>query len=284
MHQNSHTSVRKIAFRKACNRVFRTQTSQQYRHGTLTPDYIRQSGLEPPLLPAHSTGTSQSPSPPTPLPERRPRGGTHSKPLRMLSWNAGHPGVQQWAEVKAWLHTGASDSCDVMALQETHWHETAEFTVEGWQCVSSAKKGAPRAPKGKAKPRQRRRPQQSAPQEDSAMTAEAQVDTSRAAGVMLLLSPAIDKKTIRWKEHLKGRLIQASFSWHGARVHVLVAYQHVWSSKEKCAPKQGRQVQISGLTGLGATCHPCQGHTAAGGRLQRAATCQPELGRSFQHS
>ena len=70
----------------------------------------------------------------------------------MLSWNAGHLGAQQWAEVKAWLHTGASDSCDLLALQETHWNETAEFTVEGWQCVSSTKKGAPRAPKGKPSP------------------------------------------------------------------------------------------------------------------------------------
>ena len=34
---------------------------------------------------------------------------------------------------------------------------------------------------------------------------------------------------------------------------------------EKCTPKQGRQVQISGLTGLGATCYPCQGHAAAWG-------------------
>ena len=171
-------------------------------------------------------------SPPTPLSERRPRGGTHSRPLRMLSWNAGHLGVQQWTEIKAWLHTGASDSCDLMALQETHWNETAEFTVEGWQCVSSAKKDAPRAPKGKAQPRQRRKPQQPAPQEDSAPTAEAQIDTSRADGVTLFLSPALDKKSIRWKEYLKGRLIQASFSWHGARVHVLVAYQHVWSSQK----------------------------------------------------
>ena len=217
--------------------------------------------------------------PPTPLSERRPRGGTHSRPLRMLSWNAGHLGVQQWAEVKAWLHTGASDSCDLL---ETHWNGTAEFTVEGWQCVSSAKKGAPRAPKGKAKPRQRRKPQQPAPQEETATTVEAQVDTSRADGVMLLLSPAIDKKTIRWKEHLKGRLIQASFSWHGARVHVLVAYQHVFS--EKCTPKQGGQGQITGLIGLGATRHPRQGHAVAGGRLQRPAACQPELGRPLQHS
>ena len=189
----------------------------------------------------------------------------------MLSWNAGHLGAQQWAEVKAWLHTGASDSCDLLALQETHWNETAELTVEGWQCVGSAKKGAPRAPKGKAKPRQRRRPQQPAPQEDTVTTADVQVDTSRADGVMLLLSPAIDKKTIRWKEHLKGRLVQASFSWHGARVHVLVAYQHVWSSQ-----KSVHQGQITGLmcTGLSATRHPCQGHAVVGRRLL-TPSCMP---------
>lgn len=116
---------------------------------------------------------TQSVSSPTAMPERRPRGGTHSKPLRLLSWNAGHVGVQQWAEVKAWLHTKASETCDILASQETHWNETAEFTVEGWQCVSSAKTGAPRAPKGKAKPRHRRRSQNPAPQEESAAASTA---------------------------------------------------------------------------------------------------------------
>ena len=47
---------------------------------------------------------------------------------------------------------------------------------------------------------------------------------------MLLLSLATEKKTIRWTP--QGRLIEASFSWHGVRVHVLVAYQHVWSSQK----------------------------------------------------
>ena len=164
----------------------------------------------------------------------------------MLSWDAGHLGTQQWAEIKAWLNTGASASCDLLALQETHWNETAEFTVEGWQCVSSAKKGAPRASKGKAKPRQRRRPQHPAPQEDTITTAEAKVDTGRADGVMLLLSPAIDKKTIRWKEHLKGRLIQASFSWHGARVHVLIAYPHVWSSQKSVHQNKEDRAKLLG--------------------------------------
>ena len=64
--------------------------------------------------------------------------------------------------------------------------------------------------------------------------------------VMLLLSPAIDKKTIRWKEHLKGRLIQASFSWHGARVHVLIAYQHVWSSQKSVHQNKDHLAKLLG--------------------------------------
>ena len=103
MHQNSHTSMRKKAFRRACKRVFRTQTSQGYRHGTFTPDYLRGSGLEPPLLPAHSAGhPSMTTSSPTPPPERRPRrgGGAQGKPLRLLSWNSGHLGLQQWLKLR----------------------------------------------------------------------------------------------------------------------------------------------------------------------------------------
>ena len=72
------------------------------------------------------------------------------------------------------------------------------------------------------------------------------MDTGSADGVMLLLSPAIDKKTIRWKEHLKGRLIQASFSWHGARVHVLIAYQHVWSSQKSVHQNKEDRAKLLG--------------------------------------
>ena len=72
------------------------------------------------------------------------------------------------------------------------------------------------------------------------------MDTGRADGVMLLLSPAIDKKTIRWKEHLKGRLIQASFSWHGARVHVLIAYPHVWSSQKSVHQNKEDRAKLLG--------------------------------------
>ena len=92
---------------------------------------------------------------------------------------------------------------------------------------------------------------------------------------MLLLSPAIDKKTIRWKEHLKGRLIQASLSWHGARVHVLVA---TYGLLRKVYTKTRR-------TGPNCWAHwPRRYALVAGGRLQRPAACQPELGRPLQHS
>ena len=64
--------------------------------------------------------------------------GRATQALCVLSWNAGHLGQQQWSEVKSWLSTEASQTCDVLVLQETHWQATAEFTASGWYCVSSA--------------------------------------------------------------------------------------------------------------------------------------------------
>ena len=40
--------------------------------------------------------------------------------------------------MKSWLSTEASQTCDVLVLQETHWQATAEFSASGWYCVSSA--------------------------------------------------------------------------------------------------------------------------------------------------
>ena len=151
MHQNSFQSIRKKAFRKACSKVHRTQDSVSYRGGELTPEYLRRSGLEPPPLPLLSGATLSSSPTPTPATFRsRPRGGQASKHLRVLSWNAGHLGVQQWAEIRTWLREDSSSVCDVLVLQETHWNETAEFDVEGWHCISSAK----RAPPGRQRKKQ----------------------------------------------------------------------------------------------------------------------------------
>ena len=85
--------------------------------------------------------------------------------------------------------------------------------MEGWHCISSAKEGAARAPKGKAKARHRRGQPESALQEAATGPDQASfLDTSRADGVMLL---CIDEYKIRWKEHIRGRLVQASLRGKG---------------------------------------------------------------------
>ena len=49
------------------------------------------------------------------------------------------------------------------------------------------------------------------------------------SGVMVLLSPRIPAKSLRWKEHAAGRALEVRFDWQGARVTVVAVYQHVWS-------------------------------------------------------
>ena len=71
---------------------------------------------------------------------RTRRAGQQARPVRVMSWNAGHLGQQQWAEIKTWLQLEADKVCDVLILQEAHWQESAEFTVSGWYRVSSASK------------------------------------------------------------------------------------------------------------------------------------------------
>ena len=155
---------------------------------------------------------------------RGPSQQGHSRPL-----------LQRWAELKAWLQTEAKDVCDIFVLQETHWQASAEFTTSGWCCVSSASAyvaidavvgaGGPahtvplegaRPTKHKKAPRKR----QSGSKEPS---------TTRADGVMVLVSPEVSANTIRWKEHVQGRVLEVRFDWDGARTTVLAVYQHAWS-------------------------------------------------------
>ena len=73
----------------------------------LTPTMLRRMGNCPP--PAR-TKVASAP---------RARAGRATQALRVLSWNAGHLGQQQWSEVKSWLSTEASQTCDVLVLQES---------------------------------------------------------------------------------------------------------------------------------------------------------------------
>ncbi|CAE7439908.1 unnamed protein product [Symbiodinium natans] len=168
-----------------------------------------------------------------------------AKPLRVLTWNAGHLGQQQWAELRTWLRT-AADKSDVIALQETHWQETTEFEVEGWHCVSSASKGQVKATRAKKKPN-------SSTEGTGLALPEAQShalhDDKRADGVMVLTAPHIPKDTVRWKEHQKGRVLEIVLQWKGARVHVVSVYQHVWStSKTAQKNREDRSTTLAALS------------------------------------
>ena len=204
MHQNSFQSIRKKAFRKACSKVHRTQDSVSYRGGELTPEYLRRSGLEPPPLYLFFQGLLCPPL----LRPHLLRSAPGPEEVRRANTFVSYPGMQGTWEYSSgqstWLREDSSSVCDVLVLQETHWNETAEFDVEGWHCISSAKKGAARAPKKKAAPGQR-------PERKAASQQDPQLDTSRADGVMVLLSKRIPANQVRWREIRKGRLLQVIF-------------------------------------------------------------------------
>ena len=90
-----------------------SQRPVSYRGQSLTPTMLRRMGNCPP--PARTKVTSAP----------RARAGRATQAIRVLSWNAGHLGQQQWSEIKSWLSTEASQTCDVLA-DETHWQATAE--------------------------------------------------------------------------------------------------------------------------------------------------------------
>ena len=123
------------------------------------------------------------------------RAGQQPRHVRIMSWNAGHLGQQQWGEIKTWLADEADQYCDVLILQETHWTATAEFTVSGWYCVSSAS-----PPESCPKPKQGSRCKSRKDTQDGP-------STTVADGVMVFYSK-FDRQRIWWKEWLQGRVLE----------------------------------------------------------------------------
>ena len=245
VHSQNYSSLRKRSFKSACRRAVVAQQPVSYRGQQLTPVQVRRSGNCPPRHSGHSSGRLS-----------RQRAGLASRELRVLSWNAGHLGQQQWAEIKSWLQTEAKQICDVLVLQETHWQATAEFSVAGWYCISSASEYVPteedKTPGGSAQPAPTvpagALPNPPRPRRKSLRGSKGP-STTKADGVMVLLSPEVSAITVRWKEHLKGRLLETRFDWHGARTTVLAVYQHVWSpAKTVQANKQDRAAVLRALS------------------------------------
>ena len=244
VHSQNYSSLRKRSFKAACRRAVDAQQPVSYRGQQLTPVQVRRSGNCPPRHSGRSTGR-----PP------RQRAGLANRDLRILSWNAGHLGQQQWAEIKSWLQTEARQVCDILVLQETHWQASAEFSTAGWYCISSASEyvpteedktlggsaqPVPTAPAGAwpNKPRPKRKN----------LRGSKGPSTTKADGVMVLLSPEVPTHTVRWKEHVQGRVLETRFDWHGARTTVMAVYQHVWSpAKTVQANKQDRAAVLKSL-------------------------------------
>ena len=156
-----------------------------------------------------------------------------------MSWNAGHLGQQQWTEIKTWLQLEADKVCDVHILQETHWQESAEFTVSGWYCISSASKPAAsqRKPRKEPKPSTGTQARQLAP------------CVTKVDGLMVLLSPKFQKKQIRRKEWTTGRVLEVRAFLAGSRSTFLAVYQHVWSSAKTQQDNKSDHVSVlSSLT------------------------------------
>ena len=184
--EHSYQSSRKKGFRTGLPSGLQvaSQETQSCRHGSLTLEYLRKSDREPPVLPAHNR--------------------THSHSLCPCDKAARAPGEATSASQCAcprWVQD-ICRTCGVLALQRNGWH-----------CVSSAKKGAARVRKreieGSAPPMPARTCTAGCTGSEQTST----LDTSQADGVILLVSPAVDKNKTRWKEHIRGRHIQVTFLW-----------------------------------------------------------------------
>ena len=216
VHSQNFSSLRKNSFKTACRRAMVGQRPVTYRGQVLTPQLLRRTGNCPP--PTRRQLQAQPDNSARGTASRR--AGQQPRHVRVMSWNAGHLGQQQWGELKTWLAAEAEQYCDVLILQETHWTATTEFAVSGWYCVSSA---SPKETAPQPKPASRR-------QRRSRKNTDDGPSTTIADGVMVLFSPKFDKQRIRWKEWLQGRVLEVRANWEGARIVVAAVYQHVWSA------------------------------------------------------
>ena len=88
------------SFKHACNQIAVSQCPVSSGGQPLTPTVLRRMGNCPP--PARAKVASVP----------RARAGRATQAIPVLSWNAGHLGQQQWSEMKSWLSTEASQTCD----------------------------------------------------------------------------------------------------------------------------------------------------------------------------
>ena len=94
VHSQNFASLRKNSFKTACRRAI--ARSERYRGQVLTPRLLRRTGNCPP--PSRNELMAQ-PNNSSARGTASRRAGQQVRHVRVMSWNAGHLGQQQWGEL-----------------------------------------------------------------------------------------------------------------------------------------------------------------------------------------
>ena len=108
MHSQNFASLRKNSFKTACRRAIARSEPVQYRGQVLTLRLLRRMGNCPP--PSRKELMAQPNNSSARCTASR-RAGQQVRHVRVMSWNAGHLGQQQWGELKTWLAAEAEQYC-----------------------------------------------------------------------------------------------------------------------------------------------------------------------------
>ena len=244
-HSTNYSALCKTSFKKACCQALRDgeASSSVYKGRMLKCEEVVRQRSCPPIQAPRSI----SASPPS------HRDGAQVRPLRCISWNAGHLGNQQWTEIRDWLSSEAALVCDVFILQETHWTASAQFTVDGWTCISSATTSQKTVASKVRNGKQKGGIAQKSSTADNPCAKDPSAATScksfaKVDGVMVLLSHRIAANQVRWRDHIVGRLIEIRFTLESSHFVLMAVYQHVWSSAKRS--HQNRKDRASLLASL----------------------------------
>ena len=176
----------KRSYQKALRQAEKNGTAF-YRGKSLT---LQQLGGTPAALPSESA--------------RKPkRAHTHKDEIQYLSWNACALTTAVWEELLSLLETDPFSEVKIVAVQETHWRGSWQFSKSGWHVVSSG------------------------------------THNKQGAGVLIMVHSSLCKaKDIRFNEILPGRLLHVRIPGEKFSLDVISFYQFVWRSKQTLTQSQ----------------------------------------------
>ena len=117
--------------------------------------------------------------------------------IRLLTINVGGMSSATWNEVQARLNMVVPDKYDVVAVQETHWKQSSEFSSGPWHIVSSGC-----------------------------------IEGDKCAGVLVMVHRRLGSQhNILHREILKGRVQHVRILHGPTAVDIVNIYQHVWRTQ-----------------------------------------------------